>query len=197
MRKLRDRFESSFICLIHSLLGINPTSEIQVVDGKALTGRLIASGIARPEDIEGCSQDEISMLESRFGPLPQSYRTVLAAIGHRAGHLVDDHAHWIYADQLARINKQALRVLDEYAEGEFDPDIPENAMFIGAHYGGNPVFIIAEGGDDGPVWQLDYANGRVRQIHASVWDWLESYIAAAEKALADGAKTPNPRVSTE
>ncbi|GGA60960.1 hypothetical protein GCM10011499_34050 [Pelagibacterium lentulum] len=194
MRKLRDRFESSFICLIHNLLGINLTSEIHVVDGTALTGRLIASGIAKPEDIEGCAPDEIAMLENRFGPLPHSYKIILATIGHRAGHLVDDHAHWIYADQLPRINKQALNVLDEYAEGEFDPDIPESAMFIGAHYGANPVFILADGGKDSPVWQLDYSTGRVSQVHTSVWDWIETYIVAAEKALADGVKVRNARV---
>lgn len=167
------------------------------MDGKALAGRLIASGIARPEDIAGCNPEEIGALERRFGPLPHAYRIILSTIGHRAGRLVDDHAHWIYADQLARINRQAQKVLDEYAEGEFDPDIPENAMFIGAHYGDNPVFILAEGGEDSRVWQLDYTSGRIRQIHVSIWDWLETYIQAAEKALAEGTEIRNTRVSLQ
>ncbi|WP_127143208.1 SMI1/KNR4 family protein [Pelagibacterium montanilacus] len=160
---------------------------------EALRARLIASNIADPQDIEGCTPEEIDHLVSRFGPLPESYRDILSVIGHRAGRLVDDHADWVYFDQLGRINRQARDVIDEYAEDDIDPDVPEEALFIAAHHGEKPMYLLAEGHADSAVWVLDFASGRVKKVHDSVWAWIEELLVSAEAAIAAGEPEHNSR----
>lgn len=167
------------------------------MDAEALKNRLIGSGIARPEDILGCAPEEIAQLEARFGPLPDSYKAILMAIGKGAGRLVDDHAHWIYFDQIPRINRRARDVLDEYAEDDIDPDVPEEAVFISAEYGEARTYLLARGGADSAVWALDYATGRGRKVHDSVWDWIEGFVTNAETAIAEGAEERNSRRAEE
>ena len=70
-------------------------------DADTLRQRLVGSRIARPEDIAGCSGEEILDLQAEPRPAAgQLKKIVLGVIGHRAGRLVDDRELWIYADQL-------------------------------------------------------------------------------------------------
>lgn len=163
-----------------------------IVDARTLRQRLIASRIARSEDIAGCSGEEVAALEQRLGPLPDSYKAVLGEIGRGAGRLVDDKELWIYADQLEKVNRLAREQIFEDGEDSDDP-VPEDAVFIGARYGEHPWFILAGNGADSPVWHCDTDTGHVTRIDLSVWDWVEGIVHDAEyfidKALP--SKTPD------
>ncbi|MCD7059918.1 SMI1/KNR4 family protein [Pelagibacterium xiamenense] len=147
------------------------------MDSNRLKQNLIASGLAGPGNIVGCSSEEIAALERQYGPLPRSYRAVLRTIGHGAGRLAEQAECEFYYDQLAQINAGARWALEAWAEDGHDPEVPEAAFFIGARNGEMPWFVLAEGGTDCPVWLLDSHTGRVRQAQASVWDWIGGFIS--------------------
>jgi len=159
---------------------------------------LIEHGIARPEDIAGVSEEEIRQLEVMTGPIPLSYRQVLALIGHRAGRLVDDRELQIYADQLPEVNRMGReRRADWEAEGG-DP-IPDDAIFIGARYGMSPWFILQDSRahhpprGDSPVFLFDTDTGKVTQVSISVWGWVEGLVRDAEIFIAEGIPEKNAR----
>lgn len=163
-----------------------------IVDARTLRQRLIATGIARPEDIAGCSETDITALEQSLGPLPASYRAVLGAIGWRAGRLVDDRELWIYADQLAKVNRLAREPIFEDGDAGDDP-VPANAVFIGARYGEHPWFILAGDRADSPVWHCNTDMGRVTRIGSGVWDWVAEIVRDAEQHIARGLPEQNAR----
>lgn len=158
-----------------------------IVDAGTLRQRLIASRIARPEEIAGCSEEEIAALEQSLGPLPQSYKAVLGVIGRGAGGLVDDQELWIYADQLEKVNRYAREQVFEDREDSDDP-VPVDAVFIGARYGEHPWFIRAGDRADSPVWHCDTDEGRVTRIGSSVWDWVEEIVRDAECFIDNGLR---------
>jgi SMI1 / KNR4 family (SUKH-1) len=49
-----------------------------------------SGGLARPAEIAGCTQEEVSSLEKRFGiVLPEIYRDWLRVMGRGAGHYLE------------------------------------------------------------------------------------------------------------
>ncbi len=158
---------------------------------------LIEHGIARPEDIAGLSGEDIRQLEFTTGPMPQSYRQVLALIGHRAGRLVDDREFQIYADQLPEVNRMGRERRAEWVAEGGDP-VPDDAIFIGARYGMSPWFILAEPRADhpradSPVFLFDTDTGKVSQVSISVWAWVEGLVRDAETFIAEGIPEKNAR----
>ncbi len=163
-----------------------------IVDAGTLRQRLLASRIARPEDIAGCSGEEIAALEQSLGPMPDSYKAVLGVIGRSAGRLVDEQELWIYADQLEKVNRLAREQIFEHGEDSNDP-VPEDAVFIGARYGEHPWFILAGDRADSPVWHCDTDTGRVIRIALSVWGWVEEIVRDAECFIDEGVPEQNAR----
>jgi hypothetical protein len=161
-------------------------------NARTLRARLIASGIARPQDIAGCGADDIAALEQRLGPLPDSYKAVLGAIGRAAGRLVDDRELWIYADQLDEVNRLARERIFACGEASDDP-VPGNAVFIGARYGEHPWFLLAGDRADCPVWHCNTDTGRVTRVGPSVWDWVEELLRDAEYFIGNGIGERNAR----
>lgn len=142
-----------------------------------LKAALIDGGIAREVDLAGCGAGEIDALEARYGALPDSYRQILALIGHGAGQLVDSAEFWIYMDQIDRIPGQLQAYLDGVrAEGGDVPDIPPNAFFISARYGEHPHYVLTGGGADSVVYVFNYDDETVAKAFDSVWDWVEAFV---------------------
>ena len=164
----------------------------RIIDAETLRQRLIASCIARPEDIAGCSGEEILDLQQSLGLLPDSYKIVLGVIGRRAGRLVDDRELWIYADQLENVRRLACEQIRD--DGAPDDDfVPEDAVFIGARYGEHPWFIRGGEEADSPVWSCNTDTGRVALIGLSVWDWVEAIVRDAETFIENGFPEQNAR----
>lgn len=159
---------------------------------------LIEHGIARPEDIAGVSEGEIRQLEVMTGPMPLSFRQVLALIGHRAGRLVDDRELQIYADQLPEVNRMGRERRAEW-EAEGGAPIPDDGIFIGARYGMSPWFILQDSRahhplrGDSPVFLFDTDTGKVTQVSISVWGWVEGLVADADYFIDKGIPEKNPR----
>lgn len=167
------------------------------LNAENLRETLIARGVARAEDIAGLTQEDIDALEAVTGPMPQSYRQVLALIGYRAGRLVDDRELQIYADQLREVKRMALEKRVEWHADGGDP-IPDDAIFIGARYGLSPWFILSENRahlprEDSPVFLFDTDTGKVSQVSISVWGWVEGLIRDAETFIAKGIPERNAR----
>ena len=161
-------------------------------DAETLRQRLVTSRIARPVDIAGSLEHEITALEHKFGSLPRSYKSVLGLIGHSAGRLVDDREVWIYADQLQLVNRLAREQIFEQGTGGDDP-VPKSAIFIGARFGEHPWFILTEDSADCPVWHCNTDTGRVTRIAESVWDWVEKIVRDAEYHIDEGIPEKNAR----
>lgn len=159
-----------------------------------LKATLIQSGIAAEADLAGCSPEEIEGLERRYGVLPDSYRQILALIGHGAGQLVDSAEFWIYADQIADIPEDIQEYLDEVrAEREEVPDIPPNAFFISARYGEYPHYVLTGGGPDSAVYRFNYDDATIAKAFGSVWDWVEAFVKDTQFFMALGVPRSHPR----
>lgn len=161
---------------------------------RALRDRLIASGIAVRNDIDGCTPEEIARLERAYGRFPDSYREVLGLIGHRAGRLVDDWEFWIYADQLVQVNEAAGQAIRDFAEDGVVLGIPDEAFFISARYGADyPNYLLTGAAVDSPVWALNSDLGTVACIQPSVWSWIEDFVVDAERSIRLGIEGRNAR----
>ncbi|HEX6040670.1 SMI1/KNR4 family protein [Longimicrobium sp.] len=158
-----------------------------------LKATLIRSGIAAEADLAGCGAGEIEALERRYGVLPDSYRQILALIGHGAGALVDDGEFWIYLDQIDRIPGEIQAYLDEVrAEGGDLPPIPPNAFFISARYGEHPNYVLTGGGADSVVYVFNYDDETVAKVFGSVWDWIEAFVQDTQFFMALAASRGHP-----
>lgn len=165
-----------------------------IQDVRELRSILLQSGIAAEADLHGCSAEEIAVLERRHGPLPASYRQVLALLGRGAGQLVDSQEFWIYADQIGRIREQVQSYLQEVREkGGARPDVPANAFFISARYGERPHFVLTGDAPDSAVHVFDYDDGSVRPAFPSVWAWIEAFVQDTRFFLDRGIPRSNPR----
>jgi hypothetical protein len=113
----------------------------------AFLSRLFASGIATPEAVRGCTEDEIRHLEESQGVrLPESFRRYLATLGHRRGdfaHDIDmDYTYLLTCRERVRENWEvSLRELyfdNMEADAEFaddDEDDPDFATVRAAYTG--------------------------------------------------------------
>src|SRR5215204_2453258 len=83
-----------------------------MLDAILLQKRLVESGIARPEQLRGCLDDEIVSLQRHFGlTWPSAYKEFLQAVGHKAGGFWQDVE--FSADRLDWINTEARAILAE------------------------------------------------------------------------------------
>src|SRR5687767_3488805 len=99
-----------------------------------LVPRLIKSGVAKPANIKGCSENQIAEVEKKHGVvLPRAYRQFLLLAGNGAGRLMDDVAVF-YSDVFD---------LTELIRREINPELPAHAFVI-AERMGDYLFIIAD-----------------------------------------------------
>jgi hypothetical protein len=151
----------------------------------AFVVRLINSGVASPAELIGCSDDEIEQLERKYEiRLPTSYRLFLQLMGHKSGRLfTHDHIKASYPDVLCFTEKQI----------KFWKNVPEakritlsaDALVILSRLGEQWLCIRCADVDDTPV--LYYSECDPIQVsHPSVLDWLETWRAEAEEAIASG-----------
>lgn len=156
-----------------------------------LRARLVSSGIAGAADLRGCRDEEIAALEARYGRFPASYRAILGLIGHGAGGLVDDQEFQMFFDQLDAVNDGVRAHLAEAAAaGEAVAQPPPNAFFISARYLEHQSCLIADGGEDSPVWTYSETMDRLTRTHDSVWDWMMGFVADAEFWVGTGMRLP-------
>jgi hypothetical protein len=150
--------------------------------------RLGAYGVAKRDDLRGCSAAEIAALESKYSVLlPLSYTCFLQTMGHASGKLGRGRC-WHYADvwrltEEERASWERCRrqqVLWERRRPEntdYSPDaFPHNGLIV-CLYPGLPDFwlIVADGQPDSPVIHFDYEEEPVcfTRSHNSFFEFLE------------------------
>jgi SMI1 / KNR4 family (SUKH-1) len=166
-----------------------------------LIARMAASGIAQRSDIKGCAPDEIAALEHRYGVrLPATYRRYLEAMGHGSGRLfTSDHVAVTYAHVFDLTQDLRARLVSRSTDDAFDVpppegfEVPADAIVIASRLVAQWEFIRCSDPNDSPVWFFRDGDWVIRQNHASVGAWLESWCETAEAAIASGYFEQSPR----
>lgn len=117
---------------------------------------IIALGLAAPDEIEGCTPDEIEEVEKRFAlRLPGIYRAYLARLGRREGEFLigSDFGY----PTILTLREAAEELL---AENNATITLPANAFVFLMHQGYQFLFFHADGvNDDPPVyWYMELSN---------------------------------------
>ena len=149
-----------------------------------LKTRLLASGVVSNEyGFRGCKVTEIENIEAKYGTLPYVYKQILLLAGHRAGTLIRRSEFEFYIDEVLQLNERVLQDREEaIIDGESPISLPKNAFFILCRYDNKPIFILANGKDDSPVYVYDYEdenNETIQELYKSIWEWIEDLVEDA------------------
>jgi hypothetical protein len=154
---------------------------------------LVSSGVARPDELQGCTPEEVAVLERDFGlDLPATYRQFLARMGRSAGKLfAHDHVVAFYPAVRSMLND--LRTpRDEPVDSPDEESylrtvtLPDEALIIAGRLDEQFHFIVCAGGEDAPVFYFSEEREPPEQVYGSILDWLEDWRRGAEEAIRDG-----------
>ena len=121
---------------------------------------LVRKQIAQPQEIVGCTDEEISELEQQVGlTLPTAYRDFLRTMGHRAGGFMVG-TDFFYDD--LRGLRDAL--VESLAQMRVDFHVPSDLFVFSSHQGYIFHFFRTTEGDDPPVYGFSEADPTVRQM---------------------------------
>jgi hypothetical protein len=111
--------------------------------------RLVSSGLARKQEIFGCSAGEIRQLEASIGvPLPGLYRGFLEVMGRGAGDFLIGSD--LFFPEVMGLRAAAEGLLADCCPGV---SLPENALVFFMHQGYQFLYMLTgEGEDDPPVY---------------------------------------------
>lgn len=168
--------------------------------------RLHDSGIAKRDELQGCSQTEIQALEDKYNiQLPSSYNDYLKMMGHKSGRLfTSDHMAVFYPFVLdLTFDFRQERLEEQTAKGDpycpLPPDsfeLPQNSLLIASRLDASWEFIHCAGQDDSAVWYFDETDWKITQSHSSLWLWLECWCGIAENAIKSGYFNLHPHGTT-
>jgi hypothetical protein len=136
---------------------------------EAALNKLYESGLAFPDDLKGCTEEEILSIEDHFQVrLPESYRDFLSLMGRSAGDFLvgSDYAF----PKMFRFRKSAGNLLQTYL-----PDFKLDPMdFVFFHHQGYTYewFRCRDRADDPPVIMFTDSEKEPRIVRASFSDWL-------------------------
>ncbi len=158
---------------------------------KRLLQRMEESHVATLSQLVGCSEQEVTALEARYGlRLPESYTLYLRVMGHKSGRLFTcDHMAVFYRHVLEMTAEQRQSWADCEAEDSSRSPafhLPVDALIIASRLGDQFEFIKCNGQDDSPVWYFNTWEWDVRESHPSILAWLECWCGEAESAMASG-----------
>jgi hypothetical protein len=157
-----------------------------------LKTELITRNIAYENEMSGCSESEIQVIEAKYGKLPISYRQIISLIGHSAGLLIGEKMLSFYVslddsiDRIIEENEIYRQFRKETIENnEVDDEllkIPEY-IFIIYSWDGNNWFILTDpqkNKKDSPVY-IYQDNGMVVKESLSVWEWINGIVSTSFK----------------
>lgn len=151
--------------------------------------RLIGSGVARADELRGCTADEVAVFERDFGLRPPlTYRRFLEGMGHSAGNLFAwDHVDASYSAVLGMLDDMRAPG-DEADKGTYlrTVTLPDKALVILGRLDEQFHFLVCDGGADAPVFYFSEEGDPPEQVYESVLDWLEDWRRGAEEAIQSG-----------
>jgi hypothetical protein len=141
---------------------------MQATSPKALAAKLIEAGLATPETVAGCSEEEISQLEAKAGVLlPAAYKDFLRTFGKECGTFLNDCC-FLYstlllycrplAEELAHANE--LRLMPTWFVF-----LERDVMFL---------YFDTTQGDDPPVWRFKEGDSKPELMAESFSNCLNS-----------------------
>jgi hypothetical protein len=141
---------------------------------------IVLSGLASEAELQGCTEAELTHLESTLGlGLPRAYREFLLRAGRGAGRLF--RGTDVFYPTLLNLREWADELLEEDS-GRFV--IPADAVVIGMHQGYQFLYLRVGEGDDPPVYR--YVEGQ--EDSEKIADAFSRYLAdAVDDFIVSGA----------
>ncbi|MBX9568645.1 MAG: SMI1/KNR4 family protein [Candidatus Obscuribacterales bacterium] len=139
----------------------------------------------------GCSKEEITHIESRFGVrLPQAYKDFLAVMGKRCAEFASCESWEYYA--LSWVKQASLSLLELQAKSDdyfcFSRkrmiSVPQNAFFFLAEIAGYCLFFNCDEGEDPPIYVVQDGDENFRQCFDSFSTCFSLYANQALEYLA-------------
>lgn len=118
---------------------------------------IIENELARPEEIEGCTEAEVASLELNCGGrFPEDYRSFLLGMGRRAGSCFTGTR--VFAGDLLDAQQEFRDFVADQAWGK---TLPDGLWTVYAHQGYMFGFICLRFGGEAPVFVCGYGNSGV------------------------------------
>ncbi len=129
---------------------------------------LIASGMARPQEIRGCTESEIRAHEESLGTrFPKVYYDFLEKMGRSAGKLfLGSDAFY---PTIVNLRCWAIEILQESSNGV---QLPNDAVVFLMHQGYVLFFFRTSDGEDPPVYRIIEGDKVPQMMHRSFSDFL-------------------------
>lgn len=127
---------------------------------------LIARGIATPETLVGCTEEEITELERAKGlELPETYKQFLRIAGVKAGEFMAD------IDAFYPAIRELTTGIREDLEGIVE--LPPQAFVFAQRLGEWLTFFIADGTDDPIIYGWSEADEtQTKAFYTGFWDFI-------------------------
>lgn len=137
--------------------------------------RIISSNIALPDEIKGCTEEEIRELEVFLDiNLPLSYKAFLKVMGHGAGRLMRDSD--VFFDVLKKLTKEASEIL--LYEGTLS--LPDKAFVFGMRNGEQFLFFTCDGEEDPEIFYFMDSSSYFEKSYSTFWEFLNDEIRYIE-----------------
>ena len=149
-----------------------------MLTGDKLVERLLAAGIAKAEEIIGCTEQDLrDIAQHAPGPLPFAYLDFLHVVGRGAGHFLPEQD--VYFPKMLRLTEEAKAILDNWEKGLLL--LPVDAFVCTMRYGDQFLFFHADGKSENP--QLHHyliGQGHFRPV-ATFWGWVDEELQLTEQ----------------
>jgi hypothetical protein len=148
--------------------------------------RLISSGMAPPNTVIGCTEDEIDLMEEHLNvQLPQGYRDFLRVAGKCAGAF-ETNSEWLFPEVL-ELTTEGRRFVARMEGGRLQ--LPEKAVVCARGSFEYITFFIADGtSDDPPIFIYVEEQGHFTKPGVSFWEMQETEL---EQKIEFRSRSPN------
>lgn len=148
---------------------------------KEFVDSLIKYGLATNDELKGCSEHDIEILERHIdNKLPKIYRELLLLIGHNSG-LYNRGTNFLYKD-LFTITNLATETMRELSV-----ELPSDAFVISSHQGCIFAYFRLSEGDNPPVYSCSVSATHTIRFADSFSEYLE-------KSLKEATTFSNPQI---
>jgi SMI1-KNR4 cell-wall len=146
--------------------------------------QLIELKLAFPDELLGCTQDELIELEAQLGVLlPKAYQEFLLLMGHGAGKFL--RGSDCFFKDLPVLKNWAIALLEE---NNFSESLPEDAFVFLMHQGYQFSFFMLSEGEDPPTYSYSEETNETSFIksHERYSDFLMIEVEIHAKYLLSG-----------